>query len=146
MSDLTVLFEFVPGVIDKLRSRGFSLGIVSTKFRYRIESVLRREGLLGAFAVIIGGEDVAKHKPDPTGLLTAVERLGSAPASTLYVGDSVTDAQTAERAGIPFVAVLSGVTPREAFRNYATCKVVESLSDLLEREGCQWMREPSSTL
>lgn len=146
MSDLTVLFESVPETIGKLKAQGFSLGIVSTKFRYRIESVLGREGLLDAFAVIIGGEDVAKHKPDPTGLFTAIERLDGAPASTLYVGDSVTDAQTAERAGVPFVAVLSGVTPREAFRDYAACEVVESLSDLLKREGCQCTREPSSTL
>jgi phosphoglycolate phosphatase len=131
MSGLTVLFESVPEVIEKLRSQGFSLGIVSTKFRYRIESVLRREGLLDAFAVIIGGEDVAKHKPDPTGLLTAVERLGGAPESALYVGDSVTDAQTAER---------------EAFRDYATCEIVESLFGLLKWEGCQCTRELSSIL
>jgi len=146
MSDLTVLFESVPEMIRKLKAQGFSLGIVSTKFRYRIESVLRREGLLDAFAVIIGGEDVAKHKPDPAGLLTAVERLGSTHASTLYVGDSVTDAQTADRAGVPFVAVLSGVTPRKAFRDYATCEIVESLYDFLEWEGCQCARKPSSTL
>lgn len=146
MSGLTVLFESVPETIRKLGAQGFSLGIVSTKFRYRIESVLRREGLLDAFAVIIGGEDVAKHKPDPTGLLTAVERLGGMPESTLYVGDSVTDAQTAERAGVPFVAVLSGVTPREAFRDYAACEIVEGLSDLLKWEGCQCTRELSSIL
>jgi phosphoglycolate phosphatase len=146
MSGLTVLFESVPETVSELRARGFSLGIVSTKFRYRIESVLGREGLLDAFAVIIGGEDVGKHKPDPAGLLTAVERLGSASASTLYVGDSVTDAQTAERAGVPFVAVLSGVTPREAFRDYAACEIVESLYDFLEWEGCQCARKPSSTL
>jgi phosphoglycolate phosphatase len=146
MSDLTVLFESVPEMIGKLKAQGFSLGIVSTKFRYRIESVLEREGLLNAFATIVGGEDVAKHKPDPTGLLTAIKRLGSVPASTLYVGDSVTDAQTAERAGVPFVAVLSGVTLREAFEDYATCEIVGSLSDLLEWEGCQCTRKLSSTL
>ena len=146
MSELTFLFESAPGTIRKLKARGFSLGIVSTKFRYRIESLLEREELLDAFAVIIGGEDVAKHKPDPTGLLTAVERLGGAPESALYVGDSVTDAQTAERAGVPFVAVLSGVTPREAFGDYATCEIVESLFGLLKWEGCQCTRELSSIL
>ena len=96
-----------------------------------------REGLLDAFDVIIGGEDVAKHKPDPTGLLTAIERLGSEPTSTLYVGDSVTDAQTAKRAGVPFLAILSGVTPREAFGNYPACGMLASLSDLPNWEGCQ---------
>ncbi|MFL7792552.1 MAG: HAD family hydrolase [Anaerolineae bacterium] len=136
MSDLTVLFKSVPEVIERLRAQGLVLGIVSTKFRYRIETVLIREGLLDAFAAIVGGEDVARHKPDPMGLLTAIERLGSVPASTLYVGDSVTDARTAERASVPFVAVLSGVTPREAFENYSFCEILTSLPDLPGWEGC----------
>jgi len=146
MTDLTVVFESVPEVIGRLRAQGLHLGIVSTKFRYRIEATLRREGLLDAFGVIVGGEDVAAHKPDPGGLLVAIERLSSTPAATLYVGDSVTDAQTAERAGVPFVAVLSGVTPREAFRDYPVVCVLEDLSELPDLEVCQCVRKPSSTL
>ena len=144
--DLTVLFESVPATIAALRVLGFPLGIVSTKFRYRIEAILEREGLHDAFGVIVGGEDVAEHKPDPTGLLTAIGRLGSVPASTLYVGDSVVDAETAKRAGVPFVAVLSGVTPREAFRGYPVCGILENLSELPGLEGCRCAREPSSIL
>jgi phosphoglycolate phosphatase len=131
MTDLTVLFEPVPATVAALRARGFDLGIVSTKFRYRIEAILNREGLQDAFDVIIGGEDVAEHKPDPAGLLTAIERLGSTPESTLYVGDSVTDAETARRAEVSFVAVLSGVTPREAFLDYPACGILESVAGLL---------------
>jgi phosphoglycolate phosphatase len=145
MADLTVLFESVPGVIERLRAQGLPLGIVSTKFRYRIEAILEREGLRDAFDVIVGGEDVAEHKPDPTGLLTAIERLGGMPRSALYVGDSVTDAETAKRADVPFVAVLSGVTPREAFLNYPTCGILGSLAELLTVEGCQCVRRPSIT-
>jgi phosphoglycolate phosphatase len=136
MADRTVLFESVPATIAVLKDRGFALGIVSTKFRYRIEAILERESLRDAFGVIVGGEDVAVHKPDPTGLLTAIERLSDVPQSTLYVGDSVTDAETAERAGVPFVAVLSGVTPREAFLDYPACRILKSLTELLNVEGC----------
>ncbi|MFN2271123.1 MAG: HAD family hydrolase [Anaerolineae bacterium] len=146
MADLTVLFESVPATIAALKSRDFSLGIVSTKFRYRIEDILEREGLRDAFDVIVGGEDVMGHKPDPTGLLAAIERLGGAPENTLYVGDSVTDAETAKRAGVPFAAVLSGVTPREAFLDYPTCGILDSLTALLDLEGCQCARRLSSTL
>jgi len=80
--------------------------------------VFRRENLLRFFQVIVGGEDVSAHKPDPQGLLAAVDRLGSRHAATLYVGDSVTDAETAKRAAVPFVAVLSGATPIEHFNGY----------------------------
>jgi phosphoglycolate phosphatase len=137
MADLTVLLDPVAATVAALQVLGLPLGIVSTKFRYRIEAILEREGLRDAFDVIVGGEDVAEHKPDPTGLLMAIERLGGVPKSTLYVGDSVTDAETARRAHVPFIAVLSGVTPREAFLDYPTYGVWESLSELAGIEDFQ---------
>jgi phosphoglycolate phosphatase len=122
------LFDPVRPVVDTLLAAGIALGIVSTKFRYRIEDVLRRDGLQHAFKIVVGGEDVTAFKPDPTGLVTAVARLRSTPAEALFVGDSVVDAETAERAGVSFVAVLSGVTRREAFAAYPTRAIIEDLS------------------
>lgn len=130
MADQTVLFEAVPKVIGLLREKSIALGIVSTKFRYRIETILKREKLLDAFEIVIGGKDVPLHKPDPTGLLTAVEKLAGSPSDALYVGDSVIDAETAKRAEVPFVVVLSGMTRREAFRGYATHGILESVAEL----------------
>jgi phosphoglycolate phosphatase len=128
MSDRTILFEVVPETIDWLRAQGIALGIVSTKYRRRIEAVLRREALLDPFSVIVGGEDVSRHKPHPESLLKAIDALGT--DSALYVGDSVTDAQTAQRARVPFVAVLSGTTPEHAFAPYNPQRVLANLSEL----------------
>ena len=137
MVGLTILLDAVPETIERLKQRAVPLGIVSTKFRYRIEAVLIRENLLKEFSVIVGGEDVPEHKPDPQGLCTAIERLGRAPTHCLYVGDSVTDAETARRAGVPFVAVLSGVTEREDFADYEVYEILEDVSELSNVvEGC----------
>jgi len=38
-----------------------------------------------------------------------------APEKVLYVGDSITDEKTAMNAKVDFCAMLTGVTPREAF-------------------------------
>lgn len=130
MNDLTVLFETVPPTVQRLKAQGKKLGIVSTKYRYRIEALLQRENLLGAFDVVSGGEDVARHKPDPEGLHQAVERLNSQLEESLYVGDSVVDAAAARRAGIAFAAVLSGVTRREEFNAYPVAAIVENLRQL----------------
>ena len=46
MVDKTVVFETVRPTVTLLKQRGLKLGIVSTKFRYRIEAILRRDGLL----------------------------------------------------------------------------------------------------
>ena len=127
MADLTLVFKDAPRVITHLKRRGISLGIVSTKFRYRIEAILGRENLLDLFDVIVGGEDVSKHKPDPEGLMMAIERLGGSRTTSLYVGDSVTDAETARRARVPFVVVLSGVTLREAFVDYSVYRILDNL-------------------
>jgi len=132
VADLTFVFDAVPGVVEQLRRRDISLGIVSTKFRYRIEAVLKREDILKHFDVIVGGEDVLRLKPDPEGLLAAIGKLKGRKESTLYVGDSLIDAETAKRAGVPFAAVISGVTAREAFSDYQVHAIIGNLSELIE--------------
>jgi phosphoglycolate phosphatase len=124
------LFDSTRPTVEALLAGGVDLAIVSTKFRYRIEQVLLRDGLEDAFEVIVGGEDVAAHKPDPTGLNTAIGRLGRTSAEVLYVGDSTVDAETAARGGVTFVAVLSGVTPREAFAGYQPHAIIDDLAQL----------------
>ena len=112
MAEMTSVFPSVPAILEVLFGRGLSLGIVSTKFRYRIQGILQREGLERFFRVIVGGEDVSVHKPDPSGLLAAVRALGGSCSRSLYVGDSSTDAETAKAAGVRFMAVLTGTTLR----------------------------------
>jgi len=82
------------------------------------------------FEVVIGGEDVEQHKPHPEGLFQAIEKLGCSTASVVYVGDSVVDAELAQRAGVPLIVVLSGVTPKDDFHRYEPIAVLESISQL----------------
>ncbi|MGC1123066.1 MAG: HAD-IA family hydrolase [Candidatus Methanofastidiosia archaeon] len=132
MVDLTTVYERARESVLQLKDQ-FLLGIVSTKFRYRIEAILKREGLLSGFDVVVGGEDVIHHKPHPEALLKAVNALNCLPDEVLYVGDSVTDAEAAQRASIRFVAVLSGVTPREEFEMYHPTGILEDLRELSDR-------------
>ena len=130
MADLTVLFTETPVVIQILYEKGIKLGIVSTKFRYRIETILRRENLLDFFEVIVGGEDVSTLKPNPFGLLLAVKKLNLQSSEVIYVGDSIIDGETANRAGISFIAILSGVTPQIAFNRYKVRDFLKNISEL----------------
>jgi phosphoglycolate phosphatase len=130
MLDGVRLFDPVRQVVNALLAGGVTLGIVSTKFRYRIEDVLRRDRLEHVFQVIVGGEDVAEHKPDPTGLQMAIAKLERAASEVLYVGDSAVDAETALRAGVTFVAVLSGVTRPQTLGAYRPLGVIGSLVEL----------------
>ncbi|MGZ4838352.1 MAG: HAD family hydrolase [Terriglobales bacterium] len=128
----TTLYDTTRTVIPDLKQRGLRIGVVSTKYRHRIEGVLERERMRKYFDIIIGGEDVAQHKPHPEGALKAVEALGLAAKDILYVGDSVVDAETARRARLPFVAVLTGVTAKHAFDGHASIAIVDSLARVPE--------------
>lgn len=134
MVALAEFYAAVPQTVKALQGLGIHLAIVSQKWRGYIQLILEKENLLGAFEVIVGGRD-APYKPDPEGLLSAVAQTGSIPENCLYVGDSVTDAETARRAGVAFVAVLSGVTPRTAFESYDVYAILEDVSGLLSLES-----------
>lgn len=130
MTELTLMFTSVPATTRRLIEMGFELGIVSTKFRHRIEEILAREGLADRFRVIIGGEDVNEHKPHPGGLIAAISRMRIDADDVLYVGDSTVDALTAERAKVPFIAVLSGTTSETEFNEVAKIAVIADISAL----------------
>lgn len=132
----TVVFDAVPGVLEELRARGVACAIASTKYRFRIEEILDREGLRHLVGAVVGAEDVSEHKPDPACLRLALERLGVAAGESLYVGDSLPDAEAARRGGIRFVAVLSGTTGAPAFDSYAPLALLDGVTQL---PG--WLRE-----
>lgn len=130
MLDWVTIYAGVPAMCASLRDAGMHLAIVSTKFRYRIESILAKAALLGTFEVIVGGEDVKEHKPHPEGLLRALERLGVPPAQALYVGDHPLDGETAARAGTSFVAVRTGSRPPEIWDNAASIRAIDRAAEL----------------
>ncbi len=130
MVDLTRVFEPVPGMAKALRAEGRRLGVVSTKWRCRIEEVFARDDLSAMFDVIVGGDDVERHKPDPEGIHAALRSMRSTVEEALYIGDSVTDAEAARRAGVRFVAVLSGMTPSGELAAFEPLAILEHVGEL----------------
>ncbi len=126
----TLLFPGAPQLLRRLKECGIRTAIVSTKRGHTIQAILQQHGLLDALDLIIGGEDVTLPKPDPQGLLVAMERLDVRPREFLFCGDTVLDAGAAVRAGCPFCAVLNGTTGAEAFSEYHPLHIAPDLPDL----------------
>lgn len=136
MADGTDIFPATGRVIPALAGLGYRVGIVSTKFRYRIEAMMEDAGLLDYLDVIIGGEDVTHHKPAPDCLIKAAERLDLGIEDCVYVGDSDVDAGAAQSAGMRFVAVLSGTTSEGTFERYPSAAVLPGIDGLVRDEFC----------
>ena len=95
-------------VLVKLHEEGRRLGVVTAKRRSTVELAFANVPLGHLFEAIVGGDETARHKPDPEPLLLGAERLGADPASTAYVGDSPFDVRAANAAGMFAVAVTWG--------------------------------------
>lgn len=81
-------------------ARAMPLGIVSN-FYGNLRDVLRHEGLLELFQVVIDSREVGFEKPDRRIFLAATSALGVAPAKVAHVGDSLPrDVKGARDAGL----------------------------------------------
>ena len=130
MTANTTLYPSVAPLFHKLAGQGVKIGIVSNKLSHRINEVLKKYNLLEYVDLVLGLEALPEHKPSPAGLLVALERLGLSKDEAVYIGDSIIDSQTAKNAGMDFIAVTTGTTPKEKFLQEPYAAVVSDLSQL----------------
>ena len=119
----------LPGAADLLRTlhgRGHTLVLASSGKEHEVDHYV---GLLGAADLIqdaTTSKDVTHTKPDPDAMETALEALGHRDA--VMVGDSPWDVESAARAGIPCIGVLTGGFCRDQLSDAVT--VVATLAEV----------------
>lgn len=106
----TSVYPELQGALDALRAAGVRLAVCTNKQEGLTAKLLDALGWGGRFDSVVGGDTLAVRKPDPAPLHEAVARAGGGRA--VLVGDSITDADTARAAGVPFVAVSFGFSDR----------------------------------
>lgn len=121
-----------PGVTELLRelkSAGVRTGVVSNKYDGAVKALcLKHFGDL--VDVAIGEQPGFKRKPEPDSVLEAMRLLGAVRESTLYVGDSDVDVETARNAGLKCVGVSWGFRPRESLVEAGADAVIDDASML----------------
>ncbi len=130
--------RLLPGaaeLLSALKERGLKVGIVSTKLGVTIQRIFAHQKLDHLLDLVIGGGDVKRSKPDPEGLELALTRLGLSRERTLFCGDTVIDAATAQNGGADFCAVLNGTTPASAFEPYPHVHIAADLNELRQWLG-----------
>lgn len=123
-----------PGVraaLEAWQQRGLPLVCVTNKPALYARALLARTGLEGYFLAVIGGDSVARKKPDPLPLLAACARLQLPPERVWMVGDSSNDVQAARAAGCPVVLVGYGYNHGHPAQSAGADAVVEALTALL---------------
>ena len=107
-TDLTAPYDGVIVALDWLKSRGVLMGVVTNKPEEPARTILRALQLNQYFKVVVGGDSTPAKKPDPRPYRAACEKMGVEPSQSIYVGDSETDARTAQVANVPFILYTQG--------------------------------------
>jgi phosphoglycolate phosphatase len=92
--------------------------------------ILERLGVAEQFVAILGEDDVGRKKPDPLIVDLLRGRTGATRRRTLYVGDSLVDAATADAAGVDLALVTYGYADPDTIRAHPARYHLDRFSDL----------------
>jgi phosphoglycolate phosphatase-like HAD superfamily hydrolase len=112
------LFPDVRNCLISLSQGNKRMAVVTTKRRTAAEELLQGLQIDHFFEGVVGSEDVQNCKPNPEPILLAMRKLNVSFADSVYVGDSVHDAQAAKAANVFFVGVLTGSGKEDQLKKY----------------------------
>ncbi|MDA7965506.1 phosphoglycolate phosphatase [Ruegeria sp.] len=132
--DKTTVYPGVPEALIRLRDMGCVLGICTNKPEAPARHVLDALGLAPYFDAVLGGDTLSIRKPDPAHLQASFDALPDA-GPRIYVGDSEVDAETAQRARVPFLLFTEGYrkSPIAELPHHASYDHNSALPDLVRR-------------
>ncbi len=117
-------------VLENLQQKGYKLAVVSSKIKKAIIKNLSDLNMDMYFDFIIGADEVqGKYKPDPYGLIIALNHFNFSKEDAVYIGDSFGDLLCAKNAQIDFIAV--NYSLKGKFYKEEKVISIDSLYDLL---------------
>ena len=128
--DYTRPYAGIEELLHRLKEAGHSLAVASNKYQAATEKIVTHF-FPGVFDVVLGERVGIARKPDPHIVFDILSTLIPQPStlnlphSTLYIGDSLVDWQTAQNAGVPFIACSWGFVPREKLQQAGVQTIVD---------------------
>ena len=121
----------IPELLGTLSRAGVRLAVVSNKPDEAVRALTERY-FPGVFPVAIGNRDGWATKPAPDSVYEAMRLLGARRESTVYVGDSDVDVDTARNAGLDSVIVTWGFRDEDFLRAHGAQHLAHNADELYE--------------
>lgn len=129
-ADKTGPYAGMPEVVDTLKQAGIKIAVLTNKPDAAAGPVMEQY-YPGVFELVQGGLPGVPLKPDPTPVHKLLERMGAGRESTLFVGDSNVDIQTARNSGLSGCGVLWGFRSRQELEGEGADYIAAKPEDLL---------------
>lgn len=112
--DLTRPYDGIPALLQALKAQGHVLAVASNKYQAATEKIVAQL-FPDTFDVVLGEREGVARKPDPQIVydIWSDKSDRSDGSETLYIGDSLVDAETAQAAGVKLVLCTWGFCTEE---------------------------------
>ena len=127
--DYTCPYEGIPELLATLKFQGHQLAVASNKYQAATEKIVNHF-FPDIFDVILGEREGIERKPNPQIVHDILSSL-NANRSSLYIGDSLVDRDTAANANVPFVACSWGFVSRNALIEAGVTHIIDQPEDLI---------------
>lgn len=130
--DLTRPYKGIPELLATLKAQGHLLAVASNKYQAATEKIVEHF-FPGLFDVVFGEREGIERKPNPQIVYDIFSKLSplNAKRSSLYIGDSLVDRDTAQNAHVPFVACSWGFVPRETLLRAGVTRIIDSPEEVI---------------
>lgn len=125
--------KFLPGakkILFKLKKQGYKLAIASNRPSLFVSVILKHLKVDHLFDYCLCGDQVKAAKPAPEMLKKILKRFFLEASEAVYVGDMTIDVETAHRAKVKSVAVLTGSSRRDEIAHLKPFKTIRRLEAL----------------
>ena len=108
LNQYSQLYPGVADVLSQLHRQGYQLAVVTNKPYKFTKPLLEFFGIAPLFSVVLGGDSLAKMKPDPLPLQHVQQQWQLSSEQLLMVGDSRNDIRAAKAAMLASVGLTYG--------------------------------------
>jgi len=110
-------FDYVEELLIALKSSGKTVSLCSNRPSMSLDKILKSNGMITFFDEIVSCADEGHEKPDPYCLLSLVSKYKGKKQDFIYIGNSRTDRDFAESAGVDFLIIDQYLNQNKFFKS-----------------------------
>lgn len=131
--DQTKEYDGITSLLVELKARGVQTAVVSNKADFAVKT-LSKEYFPNLLQEAVGENEAAgiAKKPAPDSLLAVMKNLNAEKGTTVYIGDSEVDIQTAKNAGVDCISVVWGFKDEAFLKKNGAKTFVKEPQEILD--------------
>lgn len=131
LNSASCLYDNVAETLKVLKARGYQTALITNKAEQFLPDLLANFEISDYFDLVLGGDTLAKNKPDPMQVNYALEHFCCDKTQAVMVGDSKNDILAGQNAGLVSIALTYGYNYGEPVSLLSPDYIIDQFNELL---------------